>query len=108
MTIVNSWLIYKRDATSLMVLPKGVYKQCIHKLRLSAALMEAEKLSAYNLGRPSNCRTSERRHLFFLLCQLKINVMISLAKNVSTRQMLLFEDCKGRTIVECPNCNLHL
>lgn len=68
MAIVNSWLLHKRDASSLMVPKTKMHRLCIYKLRVSTALIEAGKVATISkCGRPSMDATPEPTRKVFAI-----------------------------------------
>ena len=112
MAIVNSWLLYRRDAEALKVCKKTILPLAFFKLRLAYALMKSGKcMKRSNAGRPSSL-------------QNKLKVSHSLAPHPDNsirydnvghlpiiekdRKMCKMFSCKGRTNVTCSKCNVNL
>ena len=64
MSIVNSWLLYKKAANAMQIKISNNYKLTFYKLRPAFALMKAGKLNkGIKRGRPSidDCTYAEKR-----------------------------------------------
>lgn len=96
MAIVNSWLLYRRDAEALKVCKKTILPLAFFKLRLAYALMKSGKcMKRSNAGRPSPL-------------QKKLKVSHSLAPNQTILFVMTMLDISPllEKIEKCARCFL--
>ena len=111
MVIVNAWLLYRRDASSLNLQRKDILPLASFKLLLSFDLMRAGKTVGKKRGRPSS--TSEpvkppKKGCHRPSVAIQKDGVGHIPKISEKRQRCKRENCCGRTNVYCKKCNVNL
>ena len=113
MIIVNSWLLYKRDAQELSIPKKDVLPLASFKLKVVFALMQGGKaLNVSKRGRPSNSGQNKRKFFRGAAPQPENTVrydQVGHWPHVDTvRRLCRLEGCTGQTNITCSKCKVHV
>ena len=116
MTIVNSWLLHRRDASNLMLPRSKILALAWFKLRVAECLMkEGKSCSANKRGRPSlssasDCLPPKRGRPFQTLPDpaIRFDDVAHWPKVNHQRKMCKNPGCSGKTNISCLKCQVNL
>ena len=108
--MVNSWLLYKRDAEALRVQRKDLLGLAAFKLKVAFAVMHEGKVP--RRGRPSNENPPVKKQCFVRPGQPEDSVRFDQVAHFpiieNERRICRVNGCEGRTNVQCNKCKVHL
>lgn len=116
MTVVNSWLMYRRDAESLGVPKKKQDSLLRFKFRLASSLLKAGKRnSTSKRGRPSsveNAHIAQKKigHATRSLpeADVRLDQTGHFPEYREVRGMCKMPNCRSRILIHCEKCNVPL
>ena len=111
MTVVNAWLLYKRDATKLNTAKKDIYALAEFKILIAFGLMKSGKLvSSVKKGRPSSSPSvqEKKRRCQVPDSSIRFDNIDHWPIIVEKRNRCKIEKCSGKTVVMCEKCNVNL
>ena len=116
MTVVNSWLMYRREADSLGVPKKKQDSLSRFKFRLASSLLKAGKRNLMaKRGRPSsveNAHIAQKKigHATRSLpeADVRLDQIGHFPEYREVRGMCKMPNCKSRILIHCVKCNVPL
>ena len=116
MTIVNCWLIYRRDAETMKLAKTEVLALAQFKLRIAEALVkEGKTLDSKKRGRPSLDDSKieppsrkGRSHNALPEKSVRLDNVGHLPVVEDVRRMCKNPGCNGKTNVKCIKCDVNL
>ena len=112
MAIINSCLLYKRDASSLMIPKVKIHRLCIFKQCVSSPIEAGKPTAHLKHSRHSNNITPEPKRKVLAISSMPVkdkhyNKYNHWPENVKVQRICLLEGCKGKTNKKCSKCNFH-
>lgn len=114
MAIVNSWLLYKRDAKQLKLPNKDILPLALFKLEVADALIKRGKPTTAKRGRPSSSSLEnepkkkprgQQSSIYNVIRFDKIDHFPALGEK---RNRCKNKNCNGKTRYMCQKCNVYL
>ena len=112
MVMINSWLLYRRDAESLSLQRKDIRPLASFKLAVAHALVKKGKAAPVERGRPSssevqNSKTKRSRHISPEEC-IRFDQFGHFPILEEKRNRCKNNQCTGKTMFICKKCKVNL
>lgn len=115
MVIVNSWLLYRRDANNLRLPKSEILSLAPFKLRVAISLMrEGKNVGGIKRGKRKSCEDGVKKQKLGRPFQslpekpIRFDNVGHWPKIEKGRRVCKLPSCKGKTNVLCEKCNINL
>lgn len=112
MSIVNAWIMYRKDCDNLSIPKKDVLQLAPFKLNVAVSLMKAGQVcQSVKRGRPSkepSPKAKKPRNCGTPPDEVRLDNMAHGPLVAAKRQRCRAKKCPGQTKIYCKKCNVHL